>query len=428
MQYNTRGIAYVSCQWTLTAVGTIVVALRLYSRTLLTRSVGSDDFFIAIAFILNVAATISDLKAFLHGWSQHERTLSPEAYSMEQKWEFVGYIQAYIVFFFIRASIGLFILRLLPSYKKWQQRVVYFVLLVNFVVTAYPCIMFGVSCIPFKANWEAVPEARCFTKNLLATANQINAALACVCDIATALVPQFLLWNVKMKLKTKRQLNLIFSLGLVTALLSIGRAATLTRKALSEDTTWNMVPSYYFTMFEDKLGIIFACAPAIRQFWAYRSRTHTFLPSKQQQYPNEDFEKMRSRINLRDIFWYRQARTIGDRVLEASPIVRSSKSPPPEASSDDPQSSKDVTSSVLDTWEKKIKNIFPKLFSARKWGALSRGPESSTVPSSREIFLLSKSRADTSAAMTTRDDRDDEVSDEQLFNTRMKATSRSEMV
>lgn len=51
MQYNTRGIAYLSCQWTLTAVGTIVVALRLYSRTLLTRSVGSDDFFIAIAFV-----------------------------------------------------------------------------------------------------------------------------------------------------------------------------------------------------------------------------------------------------------------------------------------------------------------------------------------------------------------------------------------
>ena len=87
----------------------------------------------------------------------------------------MSYIQAYIVFFFIRASIGLFILRLLPSYKKWQQRVVYFVLLVNFVVTAYTCIMFGVSCIPFKANWEAVPEAKCFTKNLLATTNQINA-------------------------------------------------------------------------------------------------------------------------------------------------------------------------------------------------------------------------------------------------------------
>ena len=40
-----------------------------------------------------------------------------------------------------------------------------------------------------------------------------------------------------MKKRTKRQLNVIFGLGLVTALLSIGRAATLTKKALTEDTT-----------------------------------------------------------------------------------------------------------------------------------------------------------------------------------------------
>ncbi|KAL8890164.1 MAG: hypothetical protein Q9215_002639 [Flavoplaca cf. flavocitrina] len=458
MQYNSVGIAYVSLQWIFTAIALLAVTLRLYSRTLLTRSVGSDDFLIAIAFVLNVAVTISDFKAFENGWSQHESHLPSEMYAIEQKWEFIGYIQAYIAFFFIRASIGLFVLRLLPSYKKWQQRVVCVVLLVNFAVTAYTCIMFGVSCIPFKANWEDVPNAKCFSKDLLATTNQINAALACACDIAIALVPQFLLWGVQMKKRTKRQLNIIFGLGLVTALLSIGRAATLTKQALTEDTTWNMVPSYYLTMFEDKLGIIFACAPALRQFWAYRTRTNTFLPSKQQQYPNQDFEKMRSRINLRDIFWYRKAHPVGDRVFEATPIFRS-KSPPP--SSDDPERPKKINSSILDIWENKIKHAlssshdqkstswspsegskpisskistekrFPnppnpdnravrKPPSARRWGTFSRRPES-PGGSSRETFLLSDSGAGTSAAMTTRDNQDDDASNE------MKATSGSQM-
>lgn len=44
-----------------------------------------------------------------------------------------------------------------------------------------------------------------------------------------------------MKAKTKRQLNVIFGLGLITALLSIGRAATTTRHALAEDTTCNIL-------------------------------------------------------------------------------------------------------------------------------------------------------------------------------------------
>ena len=69
----------------------------------------------------------------------------------------------------------LFVLRLLPSYKTWQQRVVYLAFLINFLVTAYACVVFGISCIPFNANWDTVPNSRCFSKDVLAVTNQINA-------------------------------------------------------------------------------------------------------------------------------------------------------------------------------------------------------------------------------------------------------------
>ena len=68
----------------------------------------------------------------------------------------------------------LFVLRLLPSYKKWQQRLVYLAFLVNFLVTAYTCITFGISCIPFNANWDTVPNSKCFSKDLVVLTNQIN--------------------------------------------------------------------------------------------------------------------------------------------------------------------------------------------------------------------------------------------------------------
>ena len=65
----------------------------------------------------------------------------------------------------------------------------------------------------------------------------LEKGLACVCDIATAFVPQFLLWNVQMRTRTKRQLNFLFGLGLITAALSIARAAIITKKSLTEDST-----------------------------------------------------------------------------------------------------------------------------------------------------------------------------------------------
>ena len=118
-----------------------------------------------------------------------------------------------------------------------------------------------------------------------------------------------------------------------------------------------MVPLYYVSMFETKLGIILACGPAIRQFLAYRQRAHTSLPSSHRQYPNEDVVKMRRRVNLRDIFWYREARLVGNRVFDATPMFKS-ESPPPEASKDNMQGKSQVTQSVLDIWEKKIKRAF----------------------------------------------------------------------
>ena len=66
---------------------------------------------------------------------------------------------------------------------------------------------------------------------------------------------------------------------------------------------------------------------------------------------------MRYRVNIRDIFWYRKAQTVGNRVFDASPIFRS-KSPPPESSSGDPQESSQVSNSALDWWEKRIKKVF----------------------------------------------------------------------
>ena len=61
MHYNAKGIVYISFEWFFTFVQILIVTLRIYSRIFLTRSVGSDDFFIVIAFVCSIVvfATIS---------------------------------------------------------------------------------------------------------------------------------------------------------------------------------------------------------------------------------------------------------------------------------------------------------------------------------------------------------------------------------
>lgn len=147
------------------------------------------------------------------------------------------YLVVYINYFLLRASVMLFVLRLLPAHQKWQQRIIYLAFSINIAITILATVTYGISCIPFKANWQDIPNARCLPKNVLVIVNQVNSILACVCDIITVLIPQILLWKVQMRPKTVRMLKVILALSLIPAGLSIARAVITTEKDMTEDTT-----------------------------------------------------------------------------------------------------------------------------------------------------------------------------------------------
>lgn len=114
------------------------------------------------------------------------------------------------------------------------------------------------------------------------------------------------------------------------------------------------MPTSTFCMVEEQGGIIFASCPAVRQFFAYRIRTGTALPTKLRQGSNTDFVSMRRRINFRDIFWYRKPIVEGGRVSDVTPtfITKLSKS-----STSHTRARNDLEKSPLDIWEDKAKDM-----------------------------------------------------------------------
>lgn len=125
-------------------------------------------------------------------------------------------------------------------------------------------------------------------------------------------------------------------------------------------------------MIEDNFGVAFACAPSLRQLYTYYRRTGTLLPGEDRQRPNEDFQRWRRKVNIRDIFWYRQAVLENNKVRDAHPIFRhaarsdseSSHAPIriPEAEAGPLEAQK----SVMDWWEDKVKRIFARRSATRQ--------------------------------------------------------------
>lgn len=63
---------------------------------------------------------------------------------------YISWIVAFLSFFFIRASVMLFTLRLLPLTKMWSQRIIYVTLVLNFAITLAATASYGVRCSPSK--------------------------------------------------------------------------------------------------------------------------------------------------------------------------------------------------------------------------------------------------------------------------------------
>ena len=127
-----------------------------------------------------------------------------------------------------------------------------------------------------------------------------------------------------------------------------------------------------FGMTEEKCGIIFACCPAIRQFVSYRQRVGTYLPSTHRQQPGEDLRKMRRRIMLRDMFWFRKPIVVNGRVFNPKSAFSS------EQSSERLIEATEIAAraSVLDKWYSQFKStIFSKQSSAS-----ARSPSGGTYP------------------------------------------------
>lgn len=125
-------------------------------------------------------------------------------------------------------------------------------------------------------------------------------------------------------------------------------------------TLGRIIPSDTFSLVEEKLGIICASLPALRQLYAYRKRLRTTLPTQSRQPPNEDFSKMRRKVHLRDIFWYHRHSSVAaaERAGAQHQLVFAPKEGETveQARVRQTRNGSRPENSVLDSWEHKFWN------------------------------------------------------------------------
>ncbi|KAF2264402.1 hypothetical protein CC78DRAFT_616826 [Lojkania enalia] len=244
------------------ALGTFFVALRLWTRLVIIRAPGWEDWVIVASWLCATATVITIGLQIKFGLGEHGANLSQsDVHNL--------LLNIYISISTYCASIGLTKTAILMQYqrvfatRKFQIWCWSFItIIVGYTIaTVLACIFV---CTPIPRFWTGQPG---YCINELASWFA-NAAINIVTDLMIVILPIPVIKNLNLPKKQKRLLMGVFAFGVVVCIISIVRLHSLLVITTSKDQSYDNAPVATFSIVEVNVAIIGACLPTLRPLLA----------------------------------------------------------------------------------------------------------------------------------------------------------------
>ncbi|KAH6714832.1 hypothetical protein BKA61DRAFT_343667 [Leptodontidium sp. MPI-SDFR-AT-0119] len=244
-------------------LATIVLLLRVYTRVVIVRNVGIDDYAIIFAWILAIGYIVpliilTHLGLGVHMWDVPFTTFSPQFLR-------IGAITGVFYgmsFMCVKLSILLLYLRLSP-YRPF--RIAVWVVITTTVLYSFlGSFEFIFNCQPIAKNWDlTITGGKCINvSKILMTHGSINI----VTDVAMLVLPIVLVRKLKLPMKQKVALAGLFMTGTLVCIVSCIRLKTIMDLIRSPDFTWVGAENTVWSVVEVFVGIICACFSSFKPF------------------------------------------------------------------------------------------------------------------------------------------------------------------
>ena len=169
-----------------------------------------------------------------YGYGRHHRFLT--RYQIIQIYK-LGYISCmfyYLTVFFVKFSLLLFLLRI-TKLKRWVRTVIYLTLFLVFASQAAAIIVQLIQCKPIAGNWNPAVSAHCLPERTLflifyvssgkssarpisGNTNIMSQAFPAMTDFVCAILPFFILWDLKISKKVKVSIWILLCLGMLSVI------------------------------------------------------------------------------------------------------------------------------------------------------------------------------------------------------------------
>ncbi|EPS35235.1 hypothetical protein H072_11564 [Dactylellina haptotyla CBS 200.50] len=252
--------------WELGLLGTAVIAvvLRLYARIWMVRpiwGIGGDDWGIGIGLLFAIGLTVVQLNSTRYGYGLHIWDVKPEWIAPMRKMAFCTQIFFVLSTTVTKISILYFYLRLSasPTFRLLVHGGIVFISLTG--ISFLFVVIF--QCSPIRSYWDlTLPRARCIDES---AANIANAVINSLCDLYVFSLPIKDMLGLRLPLRQRISLVVLFSLGGVVCIagwLRVWQLSSVLTKTY--DNTWHGPTLYILTAVECDLAILCGCLPALK--------------------------------------------------------------------------------------------------------------------------------------------------------------------
>ncbi|KAI0839113.1 hypothetical protein F5Y06DRAFT_303274 [Hypoxylon sp. FL0890] len=320
MATDNLGPTVVVVAWVFAFLSMLVVFGRFYVRLRIVRRLTVDDCIVAITLILALGNSVLLTISSAWGLGQHVDVLEPQPdrvmYTI--KWVYLCEFFCILSSGFGRISYAFLLLGLAPP-TKVQQRFLWAIIYIQFMVDVGVIIISFVQCRPIQGYWDNRVKADCWPPYVQQYAGYFQGSVCSLVDLILALFPASMFWNLNMELKQKVSLSCMMGLGIFAMIASILKTINLRAFTDMTDLTYAMGQLAIWWTLEAYLVLLAVSIPTLRPILRNvnarkRARSNNNLNNQ------GPFQRLDSHAFVTDISSDSETRSTKDRAYVMGPI------------------------------------------------------------------------------------------------------------
>ncbi|KAI9761477.1 MAG: hypothetical protein M4579_000987 [Chaenotheca gracillima] len=238
----------------------VLVLCRVYSRCVLMRAMGADDYMTIAAMIFTTGMGFLCMMTARFGLGHHLWVVPLEKYSSFLKWEYCAQLVYACASCTSKLAIVFLLLRISP------ERTFRFCAfgLAAFILAYHLSMFWGIafSCLPVAKTWDpSIEGGHCINVFTLVVAGNVFNVVA---DVGMWVLPIPVVWRLNIRRQQKWELTLVFLVGIIIVVVSVIRIPNQLALVNVTDLTWEYVKAHVWSNLEVNICIICGCLPTIR--------------------------------------------------------------------------------------------------------------------------------------------------------------------